>query len=176
MAFRIKQSSSPLRSPQGVRLTALALAVLGALAAFAALGTSEWFGAGTQVVEAAMPGMATVSGTVTAPGAFTAARVYLRNTEKQITYMVYTQGGKFRATPLFPGNYQISVLTKGLVSDTQNVSLKEGANTAITLAMRAGAGREPVGAQASGDSEADTNLTAGVTAEGSYDELYPPGP
>src|SRR6185503_9280637 len=99
-----------------------------------------------------MPGMATVSGTVTGPGAFSAAQVYLRNTDKQMTYMVYTQGGKFRATPLFPGNYQVSVLAKGLVSDAQKVALKEGANPAITLAMRAGTGREPVGAQASGDS------------------------
>ena len=123
-----------------------------------------------------MPGMATLSGTVTAPSVFTAAQVYLRNTDKQMTYMVYTQGGKFRATPLFPGQYEVSVLTKGLVSDTQKVALKAGVNPAVTLAMRAGVGREPVGTQASGDSEADTNLTAGVRAEGSYDELYPPGP
>ena len=169
-------TQSPLRSPQSIRLVSLSLAVFGLLAAFVAFGTSGWFGPATQVVEAAMPGMATVSGTVTAPGAFSAARVYLRNTDRQMTYMVYTQGGKFRATPLFPGNYQVSVLAKGLVSETQTVTLKEGANAAIALAMRAGAGREPVGAQASGDSEADTNLTAGVSAEGSYDELYPPGP
>src|SRR5262245_4314025 len=117
MAARTTQSSSPLRSPQCASATLLSLAVSGVLIAFVAFGTSGWFGTVTEVVEAAMPGMATVSGTVTAPSAFSGARVYLRNTDKDMTYMVYTQGGKFRATPLFPGSYQVSVLAKGLVSD-----------------------------------------------------------
>src|ERR1700741_4066766 len=157
MASRRAQSSSRLRSPQFARMILLTVAVSGVVASFVAFGTSGWFGPATQVVQAAMPGMATASGTVTASGAFTGARVYLRNIDKEITYTVFTQGGKFRATPLFPGNYQVSVLAKGLVSDTQNVALKDGVNPPIALAMRAGTGREPVGAQASGDSEADTN-------------------
>src|SRR5262245_35123391 len=100
MASRTMQTSSGLRSPQYVRLTLLSLAVSGVLAAIVAFDASGWFGRATQVVEAAMPGMATVSGSVTAPSAFNAARVYLRNADKHMTYMVYTQAGKFRATPL----------------------------------------------------------------------------
>ncbi|MBI4485183.1 MAG: hypothetical protein HY655_04145, partial [Acidobacteria bacterium] len=44
--------------------------------------------------------MARLSGTVTAPQAFKAAQVYIRNADKNITYMVFTSGGQFRAVAL----------------------------------------------------------------------------
>ena len=37
-----------------------------------------------------LTGMGTLSGTVEAPGAFKAAQVYIRNVDKRILYMVYT--------------------------------------------------------------------------------------
>ena len=40
-----------------------------------------------------LAGLASVSGTVTSPVPFRAARVYFRNAEKRVQYMVYTAGG-----------------------------------------------------------------------------------
>jgi len=47
--------------------------------------------------------LASASGTVTGAKPFTAAKVYLKNTDKRILYMVYTNGGKFQAMHLLPG-------------------------------------------------------------------------
>jgi len=68
---------------------------------------------------AAVPGTATLSGTVTAAQPFQAAQVYIRNLDKGIVYMVYTDAGRFRAVALFPGNYEISASTKHFESDVQ---------------------------------------------------------
>ncbi len=48
-------------------------------------------------------GLARLSGSVTAPQAFKAAQVYIRNTDKNVTYMVFTNAGAFRSVALFPG-------------------------------------------------------------------------
>jgi len=74
----------------------------------------------------AVSGAATVSGTVTASGPFKAARVFLRNMDKGMLYMVYTSSGRFEAVELFPGNYEMTVQTKGLESDVQKLTLKPG--------------------------------------------------
>ena len=72
-------------------------------------------------LQAAVPGTATVSGTVTASQPFQAAQVYIRNLDKGIVYMVYTQGGRFRAVALFPATTRsapapsISSRTSGLL-------------------------------------------------------------
>src|SRR5436189_4040686 len=57
-----------------------------------------------------LTGMATMTGSVTAGKPFKAAQVYIRNTDKRIMYMVYTNAGQFRASGQFPGNYE-STLT-----------------------------------------------------------------
>src|SRR5213593_3141526 len=54
-------------------------------------------------------GMASLSGTVTAAKPFKAAQVYIRNVDKRMLYMVYTNAGAFRAVALFPGNYEVNV-------------------------------------------------------------------
>jgi len=41
-------------------------------------------------LQAEVPGTATVTGTVTASESFTAAQVYLRNVDRDMVYMVYT--------------------------------------------------------------------------------------
>jgi streptogramin lyase/cytochrome c5 len=135
-----------------------------------------WIGADPATAHAAPPGMASLTGQVTAPSPFRAARVYMRNTDKKILHMVYTQGGRFRATPLFPGTYEIRVITNGLVSEMQPVTLKAGESRALTVELRPGTARPPVGATPSGDSEADTNLAAGIAEEASYEDIYPPAP
>src|SRR5882672_8648032 len=73
-----------------------------------------------------LTGMATMTGSVTAGKPFKAAQVYIRNTDKRILYMVYTNAGQFRARALFPGNYEVSVTAKGLKSDIQRLAIKAG--------------------------------------------------
>ena len=147
------------------------------VACWLAVGIGEGMGTAPASVQAAVEGMATVSGTVDSPAPFRAARVYLRNTDKKILHMVFTQAGKFRATPLFPGNYEITVMTEGLVSDMQHAVLSPGDNPVLTLTLREGTAPAPVGALPSGDSEADTNSSAATAREEqSYEEIYPPGP
>ena len=129
------------------------------VAAYAVFGVSGWVAATPATVQAAAPtGTASVSGTVTSTAPFKAAQVSLRNVDKRILHMVYTNAGQFRALALFPGNYEVSVATKGLVSDVQKVVLKAGDNPAVKLSLR------PVGDQTAGPQEQ------------SYEEIYPPGP
>src|SRR5262245_33109131 len=73
---------------------------------------------------AGLTGMATMTGSVTAGKPFKAAQVYMRNTDKRILYMVYTNAGQFRARALFPGNYEVSVTARGLKSDIQRLAIK----------------------------------------------------
>src|SRR3954464_4965184 len=60
--------------------------------------------------------LASVSGTVSSPAPFKAAKVYFRNTERRMQYMVYTAGGKYQAMHLQPGNYEMRVAAPGLAS------------------------------------------------------------
>ena len=53
-------------------------------------------------LQAEVPGTATLSGTVTASQPFTAAQVYVRNVDRGIVYMVYTNGGASGPSPCFP--------------------------------------------------------------------------
>ena len=46
-----------------------------------------------------VPGTATLTGKVTAPKAFEAAKVYAQNMDKNIIYMVYTGDGNYQAVP-----------------------------------------------------------------------------
>ena len=122
-------------------------------------------------------GMARLSGTVGSPTAFKAAQVYIRNVDKQIMYMVFTNAGQFRAVSLFPGNYEVSVTANGLQSDVTKLVLKAGDNPRVTLSLR-GSNAQAGGAGAG----ADTSLEREVVGESaslaleSYDQIYPAGP
>ena len=61
---------------------------------------------------ATVPGTATLTGVVESSTPYTAAQVFVRNTDKRMLYMVYTNAKRFRAVALFPGNYEISAATK----------------------------------------------------------------
>src|SRR5579862_9052773 len=68
-----------------------------------------------------LSGLAKASGTVTSPSEFKAAKVYFRNPDKHMLYMVYTNAGKFQAMNMMPGNYEVSAETQLLNSDVQKV-------------------------------------------------------
>ena len=113
----------------------------------------------TAAVQAPAAGTARLSGTVDSTAPFKAAQVFMRNVDKRILYMVYTNAGQFRAVSLMPGNYEVSVRTKGLESDVQKLALKPGDNPKLKLSLRA--------AQAA---------SADLPEEASYDAIYPSGP
>ncbi len=110
-------------------------------------------------VFAAIEGTGALSGIVTAPAEFKAAQVYALNVEKQIQYIVYTSGGKYRAINLFPGTYEVRVEKTGLKSDIKTVTVTEGKTTQADFALQL---NPP-------DPEKEKSLVA-------YDTLYPPGP
>ncbi|MGH9783989.1 MAG: virginiamycin B lyase family protein [Terriglobia bacterium] len=133
-----------------------------------------WLAASSRIfsVQAAEPdvallsGTGMVSGTVEAPKPFQAAKVYVMNTDKNILYMVYTNGGKFRAINLLPGQYEVTVRKQGFTSDPRKIALKAGSHETVSLALResATASEYPPGRQ-----REQVRLV-------SYNELYPAGP
>jgi virginiamycin B lyase len=138
------------------------IAVAGSLAtAYVFFGTTGWVAAPATAVQAAtLPSTAGLSGTVDATAPFKAAQVSIRNVDKRILYMVYTNAGQFRAINLFPGNYEISVATKGLGSDVQKLALKAGDNPKVKLSLRS----------------TETAPNSPAIEQRSYDEIYPAGP
>jgi sugar lactone lactonase YvrE len=145
-----------------VRRHALVLIVALAAGSFAAAQT------------ATVPGAASLSGTVESSAPYNAAQVFIRNTDKRMLYMVYTNAKRFRAVALFPGNYEISAATKDLKSDVQKLAIKAGESPKVTLTFRqpaAAVDRAIVNAN-----EGETQGTSRVRIEQSYDEIYPPGP
>ena len=109
-----------------------------------------------------LAGMGRLSGTVTSAQPFKAAQVYIRNTDKNITYMVFTNAGQFRALALFPGSYEVVVRARGLESDPQTLTVRAGENAKLSIALRAGQGVQPA---------PQANVTFAR-----YSEIYPQGP
>jgi streptogramin lyase len=107
--------------------------------------------------DGSLSNLARVSGTVTSPSEFKAARVYFRNPDKRMLYMVYTNAGKFQAMNLMPGNYEVSVQTTGLESDIQKVELKAGNNATVNLSLHPAPSK------------------SGNVQMLSYEEIYPKG-
>src|SRR5258705_3765448 len=91
-----------------------------ALVLFAALASASFPAAQTATV----PGTASVTGTVESSAPYNAAQVFIRNTDKRMLYMVYTNAKRFPALALFPGNYEISAATRDLKSDVQKLAIK----------------------------------------------------
>src|SRR5262245_47865874 len=108
-----------------VRRSALALIII----FIVALASTGFPAAQTATV----PGTATLTGTAESSTPYTAAQVFIRNTDKRMLYMVYTNAKRFRAVALFPGNYEISAATRELKSDVQRLSVKAGESPKVTL-------------------------------------------
>src|SRR5688572_7162093 len=105
----------------------------------AAIGLLAAGSAAAQAAPAAnsdLAGLATVSGTVTSPSPFRAAKVYLRNTDKRVQYMVYTAGGKYQAIHLMPGKYEMRVEADGLDSPMTPFTLNAGTNPPQNATLR----------------------------------------
>ena len=157
--------SSKRRSMLG-RALALAAVMGGLVATYVGLSGST--GAAAQSRDkVSLKDMPSVTGTVDAAGPFKAAQVYLRNTDRRMSYMVYTQAGKFRAVALLAGNYEIHAEAKGLQSDVQKLVIRNGDNPQVklSLAKAPNADRFP---------GAGTAPSRDLTLA-SYDEIYPPG-
>jgi len=109
-----------------------------------------------------------LTGTVDATKPFKAAQVFIRNVDKRMLYMVYTNAGRFRAVALMPGNYEVNVQARGLESDVQKLVIKAGDRPELKLSMR--------------DASSADRFPSAVPARPreialqSYDEVYPPGP
>src|SRR5262249_25578978 len=121
-----------------------------------------------------LTGMATMTGSVTAGKSFKAAQVYIRNTDKRILYMVYTNAGQFRAVGLFPGNYEVSVTARGLKSDVQKLAVKAGDAPTVKISLT------DIPTETQAETDVAQNLEGTVSNRvlvtlDSYDNIYPPG-
>jgi len=125
------------------------------------------------ILENKVPGTATLTGTVTAPTAFQAARVYARNTDKNIIYMVYTGEGRYQAVALFPGPYEVWVEKTGFESDRQEFQIEAGEILNVDFSLTES------GPQSAGQGSF-MGLDRGGRAKDAvilpYDELYPEAP
>src|ERR1700686_3583094 len=87
----------------------------------------------------ALAGLGSISGTVKAPKEFKAAKVYAKNLDKNVVYMVFTDGGKYQAVDLFPGNYEVSVTKNGFSGgDVQKVTITAGGNATADFTLQEG--------------------------------------
>src|SRR5262245_16966375 len=77
------------------------------LALIIAASVAGRLGGTPPVAQAAVPGSGNLTGTVQASTPFKAAQVLIRNVDKRVLYMVYTNGGKFRSVALLHGNYEV---------------------------------------------------------------------
>jgi hypothetical protein len=132
------------------------MAAFVAVACVACLPAHQVLAQSAAADKAALAGLASVSGTVSSTVPFKAAKVYFRNAEKRMQYMVYTAGGKYQAQYLLPGNYEMRVSAAGLESAVTQVVLSAGVNAPQNATLR------PV--QNTG------------TLIVSMDEMLPPGP
>jgi hypothetical protein len=112
-------------------------------------------------------GTGSLSGTVKAPKEFKAAKVYAKNVDKNVVYMVFTEDGRYQAVDLFPGNYEVSVSKNSFDGgDVQKVTVTAGANATADLTLKEGTYRP--NQQMRGGLPKNEPLVA-------YDELYPAG-
>ena len=110
-------------------------------------------------------GLGSISGSVRAPKDFKAAKVFAHNVDKNVTYMVFTDAGRYTAVDLFPGNYEVTVAKNGFSSeDVQKITLAPGGTATADLTLQEGTYRPPQ--QARTAIPKNEPLLA-------YDELYP---
>lgn len=113
-------------------------------------------------------GLGSISGTVKAPSEFKAAKIFAHNVEKNVTYMVFTENGKYRAVDLFPGEYEVTVAKNGFSnSDVRRVTVTAGGNASADFTLAEGI-RRPAQQMRPGVPMNEPLLP--------YDQLYPPGP
>jgi len=114
-----------------------------------------------------LAGLGSVSGTVKASKDFKAAKVYLKNVDKNVVYMVFTEGGRYQAVDLFPGNYEVSVTKNGFsAGDVQKITIAPSGSATADFALRESTNRP------------NQQMRTGIPKDEpllSYDDLYPAG-
>ncbi len=125
------------------------------------------------ILENKLPGTAMLTGEVTAPKAFQAAKVYARNTDKNIIYMVYTGGGRYQTVALFPGPYEVWVDKTGFESDRQEIQVEAGDVLNVDFSLREATPRTAGQGSFLGRNMGDRAKEALLLP---YDELYPEAP
>src|SRR5262245_61511552 len=123
------------------------------------------------VAMAAVEGLGTVAGKVSAPKAFRAAQVYLRNIDKHTLYMVYTADGRYEAPNLLPGNYEVSVKKDGFVTEVKKLTVTASANLTADFALQEGSYTPAQLTVFNGPAGARS-----AKVQVAYNDLYPPGP
>jgi virginiamycin B lyase len=119
-----------------------------------------------------LPGLGSLSGTVKAPKEFKAAKVYAKNLERNVVYMVYTEAGIYRVADLFPGTYEVSVTKNGFSGgDAQTVTVTAGGNTTADFMLKEGTYRPSQRLQMRSNNWPELQGEPLYT----YDALYPPG-
>ena len=136
-----------------------------ATAALISLGLQ--LGATTAVADN-LPGTGTLTGTVVSEQPFRAARVYAHNADMDVRYMVYTNGGQYRAINLFPGAYEVSVEHDSLEADSQRIVVASGESATADFTLRESDGSQVVMVGATRSVPEDMQFV-------NYDEMYPPG-
>lgn len=121
-----------------------------------------------------LSGLGALTGKVDAPKPFKAAQVYAENMDKNILYMVYTYGGRYRAVDLIPGNYELSAKTNGLASDVQKFEVKAGSSLTMNLRMHE-AETEPQHQAYFADPRRDPKQVFANLKFATYDEMFPAG-
>src|SRR6202521_5570659 len=111
--------------------------VIGVVTAVSAQNKSEKSaGAGAT---GTLAGLGSISGTVKAPKEFKSAKVYFKNLDKNVVYMVFTEDGRYQAVDLFPGNYEVSVTKNGFSGgDVQKIAVTAGANATAHFSLKEG--------------------------------------
>lgn len=111
-----------------------------------------------------IPGTGELSGRISAPAPFVAAKVFAHLAGRNISYVVFTQAGRYEAVNLMPGTYEVWVEKPGFASERVSVDVTAGRRTAADFALRAA----PTGPLSVG------NYLVGRTIE-PLDTIYPPG-
>lgn len=113
-----------------------------------------------------LPGTGTLAGTVTAPAAYSAAKVFAHLHGKNVTYVVFTAGGHFSAVNVMPGTYDIWAEEPGFVSEKLSITVAPDKETQAQIALKAAKRETPyIGARIIDDRQIEA-----------FDKLYPPGP
>jgi len=120
--------------------------------------------ASTPAIADRIAGTGALSGAVTAPGQFTAAKVMARRTGTNIMYMVFTENGQYSAVNVMPGTYDVWVETPGFSSDKQTVAVATDKSATANITLKAA----DVGPLYIGTRTTDRKVE-------SFDQIYPPG-
>lgn len=119
----------------------------------------------TPAVADHIAGTGELVGKVSAPSSFTAAKIFAQLSGKNITYMVFTQNGKYNAVNVIPGTYDVWGEKPGFASAKQKVVVTPEKKATADIAFVAA----PLEPAYIGPRVVKRKVEA-------FDKIYPPGP